>query len=175
VARKGGRWTPEELAALTARPIVKTAPLHRTQQARRKAITRPASEFEECLTFVAWSKLVLFAEAPLWDRLAHVPNEREKGTQRAKLAAIGVKSGYPDYVIDAPFGGWHGLRIEAKREKGGKIDTDQIEYRDRLIRWNYYAAICEGHREMVDAVRTYMRESGATAAGVFIDNTRFVA
>lgn len=171
---KSARWTEDELRALTARPVVKTAQRHRNQQGKRKSIVRPASEFEECRTFVAWTQLVLFQGETLYARLAHVPNEREKGSQRAKLAAIGVKSGYPDYVIDAPYGVWHGLRIEAKREIGGITDPDQIQWRDKLMRWNYYACICAGHREMIGAVQDYMEASGATAAGVFVDNTRFV-
>lgn len=169
---KRGRWTDEELANLTARPVIKTAPAHRTQQAKRKAIVRPALEHQECRTFIAWTRLVLFAGDPLYERVAHVPNEREKGTQRAMLAAIGVKSGYPDYVIDAPFGEWHGLRIEAKAAAGKPSDA-QLAWVDRLTRWKYYAAICHGHMAMVAAVRDYMTVSGAAAAGVFVDNVRF--
>lgn len=172
MTRKNRRWTAEDLAALE-RPVVKTAPAHRTRQAQRKAIKCVPSEFEECRTFVAWCKLVIFAGEPLFERVTHVANERDKpGARVAMLVAIGVKAGYPDYVIDAPYGRFHGCRIEAKREHG-VIDPQQTAWRDKLVRWDYFAAICEGHREMISAVRAYMHESGATSQGAFIDNVRF--
>lgn len=163
-----------EQAAALSRPPIKRAVRHRTQQGQRQAVRpRSPSETAECRTFIAWTHLVQFEGEPLFERVVKVANERGKaGVQTAILQSIGLRAGFPDYVIHTPAGPFHGLYLEAKRVSGGRVDREQIEWRDKLLRWGYQAQICSGAIELIDAVKLYMRRSGATAAGQFNDATR---
>lgn len=57
-----------------------------------------------------------------WPELAllyHIPNERYcTPVQGKQLKRAGVRSGVPDLCLPAPRGGYHGLYIEMKTEKG---------------------------------------------------------
>lgn len=183
---KRRRLTETDIAALS-RPKVKRAVRHKTAQGQRQAVRpRAPSETAECRTFIAWTKLVKFKGAPLFDRVVKIPNERGKaGVMTAVLASIGMRDGFPDYVIHAPvivpeyledeFHTKHGLYLEAKRVKGGTIDPEQFAWRDRLLDWGYHAEICEGAVEMIEAVKRYMQLTGATSSHEFIDATRVAA
>lgn len=177
------RLSESDLQALS-RPPVKRAVRHKSQQGQRAAQRpRSPSETAECRTFIAWTKLVTFMGEPLDQRVVKIANERGKaGVATAILASIGMREGFPDYVIHVPViatftscATKHGLYLEAKRVSGGKIDPEQERWRDRLIAWGYHAEICEGALQMIDAVKRYMRMTGATQAGLFVDNTRVAA
>lgn len=180
---KRRRLSEADIAALS-RPPVKRAVRHKSQQGQRAAQRpRSPSETAECRTFLAWTRLVTFMGESLEVRVVKIPNERGKaGVATAILASIGMRDGFPDYVIHVPviatFVGCHtkhGLYLEAKRVKGGKVDAEQERWRDRLIGWGYHAEICEGALQMIDAVKRYMAMTGATKAGLFVDNTRVAA
>lgn len=171
--------TQEAVSAMNERNRAawKRAPARSTQQAQRAA-TRPRgpSETAECRTFIDWTKLVRFKGEPLYERVVKIANERGKaGASTAILVSIGMRPGFPDYDILAPAGRWHGLYLEAKRVKGGKVEQDQEDWRKKLIRFEYYAEICDGSLELIDAVRRYFHMAGATAVGDFIDHTRITA
>lgn len=176
------KLSPQDLAALS-QPRVKRPVAHRTAQGQRAAQRpRPPLESAECMTFIAWTKLVHFDGEPLFDRVAKIPNERGKaGTAVAKLVAMGMRPGFPDYVVHAPviatpqYVTRHGLYLEGKRVTGGTVEPEQEEWRKRLIRWGYHAEICAGAVQLIEATRRYMSLTGATASGRFIDRTRLTA
>lgn len=183
MSRKRRRLSEADIAALS-RPPVKRAVRHKTAQGQRAAIRpRSPSETAECRTFLAWTKLVTFMGEPLEQRVVKIANERGKaGVATAILQSIGMRPGFPDYVIHAPVISArvntvtkHGLYLEAKRVSGGKVDPEQEVWRDRLIAWGYHAEICEGALQMIDAVKRYMRMTGATQSGLFVDSTRIAA
>jgi hypothetical protein len=168
---KRRRMTQADLDALN-RPPLKRHAAHSTQQGRRKAQhPAPPLETDECRTFIAWTQLVTFQGETIFRRLAKIPNERGKaGAMTAVMVSIGMKPGFPDYVIHTPSGRFHGLYLEAKRE-GETPKAEQTTWRDDLRRWGYHAEICKGALEMIQAVRAYMDMSGAIADGSFRDNT----
>lgn len=177
------RLSESDLAALS-RPPVKRAVRHKSAQGKRAAVRpRSPSETAECRTFIAWTKLVYFDGAPLFDRVVKIANERGKaGVATAILASIGMREGFPDYVIHVPvlqperadypqMRSRFGLYLEAKRVSGGTVEPEQIAWRDRLRAWGYHAEICEGATAMIHAVKSYMEFTGARASGKFVDNT----
>jgi hypothetical protein len=89
-------------------------------------------------------------------RLAHVPNggARSKVTA-AILKAEGVRSGYPDYVLDVPRGGYHGLRIELKADDGRASD-EQCDWLAFLHAQGYAAFVCVGWRRAAHLLLRYM-------------------
>lgn len=167
------KLTEQEARRLRERPNWKTPPRHRNAQAQRKAAAAASPlEVDECRTFIAWTKLVTFAGEPLFERVVHVPNERGKRSAAiAILVAIGLRPGFLDYVIFAPYNGHHGLMIEAKRI-GEEASQNQGEWIERLNRWGYTASCAQGSVQLIEAVRSYMRKCGAHASGVFVDSTR---
>lgn len=70
---------------------------------------------------------------PYWH---HVPNERRSRAEAKRLAGQGVKAGIPDIYLDVARGGYHGLRLELKTERGRPTQA-QFE-RLRLLRECFY-------------------------------------
>ena len=58
--------------------------------------------------------------------LYHVPNGgSRKKAEAGRFRAEGVKAGVPDLCLPVARGGFHGLYIEPKRQKGSKTSDDQ--------------------------------------------------
>lgn len=62
----------------------------------------------------------------------------------AQLKAEGVKPGVPDLCLAYPSNGFHGLYIEMKRLKGGRLSDEQKDWRNRLTSAGYAVHVCEG-------------------------------
>jgi hypothetical protein len=55
----------------------------------------------------------------------------------------GLKSGYPDLLMDMACNGYHGLRIEMKKySKLAMPSAEQIEWLNRLSKQGYLAVLC---------------------------------
>lgn len=178
------RFTAEEAKAINERhsrgwvaPV--DEPLFTAARAKQmgKPKSREARETDECLTFIEWTRLVRYKGRPLYDRTVKIPNERGKrGASIAILVAIGMRKGFPDYIILAPCGRWAGLFIEAKRAKGGDTDdADQNAWRELLIEFGYEAVICEGAHQMILAVQGYFHRAGCETDGSWTDRTQVAA
>lgn len=121
------------------------------------------TEHQECKTYVDWCQRVHYKGEQLYERVVHIPNERDFhrghkgniGYNIARLAAIGVKPGFYDYVILAPFADCGGLYLEAKRIKGGKVSEAQHDWRERYQRFGYQAHICNGAGELIARTTEY--------------------
>jgi hypothetical protein len=89
--------------------------------------------------------------------LVHVPNGEYRDMNTAKrLAAAGVRAGYPDLLLDAPRGPYHGLRIELKRRKGGTVSVEQAAWLSALQERGYAAVVAHGAHEAVAAISAYL-------------------
>lgn len=64
----------------------------------------------------------------------HIPNggARSKATA-GRLKAEGVKAGVPDICLPVSRDGYHGLYIELKRERGGKISQARQNRKSKSI------------------------------------------
>src|ERR1700756_610025 len=83
--------------------------------------------------------------------------------EAAKLKRMGVSPGFPDIEIPLPSGGYHGLYIEMKREKGGKLSRAQKDWLEYLRSKNYYADVAEGFDEAKKIVLNYLRLAAKAA------------
>jgi hypothetical protein len=72
-----------------------------------------------------------------------------------KLKRMGVSPGIPDLCIPIPSGGYHGLYIELKREKGGKVSANQSDWLAFLTEKGYYAHVAKGFEEAKEMVLHY--------------------
>lgn len=74
----------------------------------------------------------------------------------ALLKRMGVKKGVPDICICEPNFDHHGLYIEMKKRKGGRVSEEQKEWLQGLTDRGYKAVVCRGWDEAREAVEEYM-------------------
>ncbi len=78
---------------------------------------------------------------------------------RKKAKEQGLEPGYPDLMLDIPKGGFHGLRIELKRVKGGTVADDQKRVIGMLRDRGYCVEVCKGHVEAINTIVNYLNKS----------------
>lgn len=89
--------------------------------------------------------------------LYHVPNEGKRSRATgARMRAESLRAGAPDINLDVARGGYHGLRIELKRRRGGRVSPEQEEWLEALRRQGYAATVARGWEEAAEAVRKYL-------------------
>ncbi len=87
----------------------------------------------------------------------HVPNQRRcNQRQGLKFKRLGVKAGIPDIVIPHPTKRYHGLYIELKRVKGGRVSQEQWEWINFLRSKGYCAEVCRGFLEARELISSYL-------------------
>lgn len=86
-----------------------------------------------------------------------VPNGGSRDRREAaRMTAQGVKPGVPDLFIPRAAGKYHGLFIEMKRERGGKLSMAQAEWISLLRREGYAACVCAGFDAARKVIEQYM-------------------
>jgi hypothetical protein len=115
-----------------------------------------ATEHEEAKALV---QAVTLNEArhPELRMLFAVPNggDRHKATA-GKLRAEGVKPGVPDYVLPVARGGFHGLVIELKRERGGRTSGEQEQWIEAFRQQGWRAEVCKGWIQALMVLSDYL-------------------
>lgn len=123
-------------------------------------ITRAAvgdlTESQEQQLLFEWAAL----SAGKWPELAlmyHIPNGGSRSKAEAgRFRAEGVKSGVPDICLPAARGGYHGLYIELKRVKGGRVSPAQQGWISALRDQGYYACVCKGWDDAAGVIKKYL-------------------
>lgn len=117
-----------------------------------------------------WEQTQLFAWAENFrelDQMYAVPNGGHRDIRVAvKLKEEGVKAGVPDICLPLPRGGKHGLYIELKRRKYGRVSADQLKWLEALMREGYACAVCCGWERARDVIEEYLRGEYDGQAGV---------
>lgn len=77
---------------------------------------------------------------------------------RKKMKEQGNRAGIPDIVLPAwsKDMAYHGLYIELKRVKGGRVSTEQEQYHALLKQEGYQCLVCRGHAEAIDSIKKYL-------------------
>ena len=94
-----------------------------------------------------------------WPELAylhHSPNgfARSKAVA-AQVKRAGCRAGFPDLILLCARGGWHGLAIELKTQKGHTSPMQDV-WLDNLRKEGYFVAVCRGAVEAVHAIERYL-------------------
>ncbi len=85
--------------------------------------------------------------------------------QGAILKQEGLKAGVPDMFLPVPRTfrragarpvAWHGLFVELKREKGGRLQDSQREWHYFLRRQGYACAVAYGHQQAYEIIIAYL-------------------
>ena len=122
--------------------------------------TTERTEHQEQTAFFAWVDLKKIKTTEL-ENIFAIPNGGLRNIVVAKkLKAEGVKAGVPDIFLAVARGGYHGLFIEMKREKSGKLSDVQDGWMARLEYHNYCFKVCHGFNAAIEAVENYLELNG---------------
>jgi hypothetical protein len=163
-----------------------TEPQHRDYQARRvqlplgrgvKGLDRPrrintsALEWVEAEALMRWAsgywvgrpgtRVWVVGEGllayPELEWFYPVPNGGWRSWKVANaLQRQGVKPGVWDYNLDVARQGYHGLRIELKRQAGGGLSAEQKRWGEGLSMNGYLAVVCRGWEAARDRLVDYL-------------------
>ena len=133
--------------------------LRNQNKTHKTATTLPAaSEHDEQCAVVEWAN-ALAARRPELAFLHHSPNgyARSKAVG-AQVKRAGTRAGFPDLVLLCARGGWHGLAIELKTEKGHTSPMQDV-WLENLRNEGYRVCVCYGANAAIDAIENYLRMS----------------
>ena len=87
---------------------------------------------------------------------AHVPNGGLRTSREATaLKSQHVSPGYPDYLLDLPRGGYHGLRIELKTPTG-RVAPEQADWLARLTAAGFRCAVIRSLPAFIELLTDYL-------------------
>ncbi len=113
-------------------------------------------ESVEQQTLIKWARLAR-GKYPELDMLYHITNEGKRSVVTgARLKSEGLKPGVPDLCLAVARGGAHGLYIEMKRTKGGRVSPQQAAWLEKLAHEGYATAICKGWEQARDVIERYL-------------------
>lgn len=117
--------------------------------------TVPLEDTEQRIIF-QWAAMET-AACPELGLLYAIPNGGKRAIKTAiALKAQGVKSGVPDMCLPVSRGGYHGLYIELKRQKGGTVSETQKSWITALAEQGYKAVVCRGAEEAIKVIKEYL-------------------
>ena len=129
----------------------------------------PSEHYEQVILF-RWAQIERMSshfpkiiigneQVSVLDFLHAIPNGgvRNKKTA-ADLKLEGVKSGVPDISFPYPTSRHHGLYIEMKRQKGGKVSESQKTWLEYLNKVGYLAVVCKGEEQARYTIIKYIEE-----------------
>lgn len=117
-----------------------------------------ATESEEQKMLFEWAAYNTGKYPELW-RMHHIPNGGYRnGKEAANLKRQGVKAGIPDIFLPCAKKGFHGLCIELKRQKGGRLSKAQSETIEWLRCQKYAVEVCNGAKEAMEIIEWYLNK-----------------
>ena len=122
----------------------------------REAIKLTPKESEEQRMLMEWAEWCKGSKPEL-ELLFHIPNGGSRNPIEARhLKEQGVKAGVPDLFLPVARGGYHGLFIELKRKRGGKVSDEQASWIVQLNQKGYLAVVCAGWEEAARMILKYL-------------------
>lgn len=113
-------------------------------------------EAQEQATLFEWAARMVGKYSEL--ALMHaIPNGGSRNPIEARnLRLQGVRAGIPDIFLPCARKGHHGLYIELKRLKGGRVSVEQKKMILALQEQGYKAVVCYGWEEAANVIKEYM-------------------
>lgn len=123
-----------------------------TRGSTRAGKTPTPTEHEEQVTLFTWFRM-RYAGMLMYA----IPNGGARSSiTGARLRDEGVLAGVPDIFLPCPSGGKHGLYIEMKRQKGGRVSPAQKAVMQALRMQGYEVAVCHGWQEARGCIEQYL-------------------
>lgn len=118
------------------------------------------TEGQEQATLISWANMRV-NKYPELRLLFHIPNGGSRGkAEAAHFKSEGVKSGVPDLFLPVARGPYHGLFIELKRQKGGRVSEAQKKWLAALTVQGYAAVVAYGWKDAAAVIDDYLCERG---------------
>lgn len=116
----------------------------------------PPTEDQEQIALINWARMQE-KRYPELRMLFHIPNGGSRGKAEAgRFRAMGVRAGVPDLFLPVAKSGWHGLFIEMKRQRGGRVSDEQKAWIYALVAQGYLAIVCRGAEEAIENIKEYL-------------------
>lgn len=116
------------------------------------------TEAQEQTALFQWAAM-MEGRIPELRLMHHCPNGGSRNAIEAhNLRLQGVKAGIPDIFLPCARNGFHGLYIELKRRKGGRVSVEQKKMILALQGQGYRVEVCEGWEAARDVITEYMNE-----------------
>ena len=113
-------------------------------------------EAQEQKTLFEWAA-IMEKQYPELSLMHAIPNGGSRNAIEARnLRLQGVKAGVPDIFLPCARNGFHGLYIELKRIKGGRVSVEQKKMLLALQEQGYKAVVCYGWEEAANVIQEYM-------------------
>ena len=114
------------------------------------------TEEQEQIAVMQWRDLMVNRYPDLED-LIHIGNGGLRSKSEAvRFKRMGVRPGVSDLFRPAPVGKYHGLWVEMKRKKGGRLEPEQKDWIERMNRKGYLAVVAHGAEEACDVIFNYL-------------------
>ena len=128
---------------------------------KRQTKTTPYKEIplesQEQITLINWWELYSATKHIHNKCLFAIPNGGFRNAREShRFKQEGVRAGIPDLMLSVPCGAFHGLFIELKRVKKGRVSEDQKEMLVVLAKLGYKTIVCYGFEEAKKAIETYL-------------------
>ena len=138
---------------LDLQDTVQAAKDRRATRRKRNRLAGIPLEHEEQASLITWA-FAFQRQIPELSMLFAIPNQ---GAARLKnLQTEGVMKGVPDLFLAVARGNWHGLFIELKRKKGGKLSFEQTQWLNELTIQGYCAQAAYGWDEAKGQILRYL-------------------
>ena len=120
-------------------------------------MARHNEEYKEQKELIRWARM-RSATLPELKLLTSIPNGGYllSPSAASKLKATGLSAGVPDLMLPVARGGYHGLFIELKRLKGGRVSPEQRWWAERLNSEGYLAVVCYGWNDARQIIESYL-------------------
>lgn len=87
----------------------------------------------------------------------HIPNGGSRNAVEARnLRLQGVRAGIPDIYLPCARRGYHGLYIELKRQRGGRVSPEQRQMIADLREQGYKVEVCAGFDAAREVIEEYL-------------------
>jgi len=118
------------------------------------------TESDEQAALFSWAAMMR-GKRPELQLLFHIPNGGVRSkSEAARFKSEGVKPGVPDICLPVARGPYHGLYIELKRQKGGRISEAQKKWLTELSLQGYLAVVAYGWKEASQIIEDYLDGKG---------------
>lgn len=116
------------------------------------------TEAQEQATLFHWAQMRT-GQYPELALLYHIPNGGyRKPSEAARFKAEGVKAGVPDLCLPVAKGIYHGLYIELKRQRNGKVSDNQTTWINALTEQGYAVCVAHGWVEAAEVLTRYIQK-----------------
>ena len=124
----------------------------------QKNINIPPHEHVEQVQLFRWAAWQS-GKYPELNLMHAIPNGGQRNSKTAAdLKAEGVKAGVCDIFLPVSRCGKHGLYIEMKRIKGGRLSLKQKEFIAEVKAQGYAAVVCYGFEQARDVLLSYLND-----------------